>query len=71
MLSWEFCKISKNTLFIEHLWKATSDFTCGIFFIFSIFKIFRLVESRFVRKKSTRGKPAQASWTFFSVARMK
>ena len=56
--SCEFCEISKNILFIEHLWMTASDFICGVFFIFSIIKNFRHEKRRFVRKKSTSGKPA-------------
>ena len=56
--SCEFCEISKNTLFTEHLWTTASDLICGVFFIFSIIKNFRHEKSRFVRKRSTSGKPA-------------
>ena len=58
--SCEFCEISKNILFIEHLWMTASDFICGVFFIFSIIKNFRHEKRRFVRKKSTSGKPAKS-----------
>ena len=58
VFSCEFGEISKNTLFTEHLCTTASDFICGVFFIFSIIKNFRLEKSRFVRKKSTSGKAA-------------
>ena len=61
MFSCEFCEISKNTLFTEHLWTTASDFICGVFFVFSIIKNFRHEINRFVRKKSTSGKPALLS----------
>ena len=52
VFSCEFCKISKNTFFTEHLWMTASDFICRVFFIFSIIINFRhekcrLVENRF------------------------
>ena len=56
-----FCEISKNTLFTEHLWPIVSNFICGVFFIFSIIKKFRLKKSGFVRKMSTSGKPTLLS----------
>ena len=37
---------------------TASDFICDVFFIFSIIKNFRHEKRRFVRKKSTSGKPA-------------
>ena len=37
---------------------TASDFICGVFFIFSIIKNFHHEKGRFVRKKSTSGKPA-------------
>ena len=40
------------------IFTTASDFICGVFFILFIIKIFRLEKSRFVRKKSTSGKPA-------------
>ena len=58
VFSCEFGEISKNTLFTEHLCTTASDFICGVFFIFSIIKNFRLEKSRSVRKKSTSGKAA-------------
>ena len=41
----------------KHLWTTASDFICSVFFIFFIIKNFRHEKSRFVRKKSTSGKP--------------
>ena len=32
VFSYEFCKISKNTIFTEHLWAAASDLKEFIFF---------------------------------------
>ena len=58
LFSCEFCKISKNTLFIEHLCMTTSEFICGVFFIFYIIKNFCHEKSRFVRKKLTSGRLA-------------
>ena len=58
VFSSEFCKISKNTFFTEHLWMTASDFICGVLFIFSIIKNFRHKKSCFVRKKLTSGKRA-------------
>ena len=58
LFSCEFGEISKTTLFTEHLCSTASDFICGVFFIFSVIKNFRLEKSRFLRKKSTSGKPA-------------
>ena len=46
------------TLFTEHLWAVASDFIWCVFFILSIIKDFHLEKSRFVRKRSTSGKPA-------------
>ena len=52
VFSCEFCAISKNILFTEHLWATASDFICGLVFIVSIIKIIascekgRLVENR-------------------------
>ena len=58
VFSCKFCEIFKNILFIEHLWISAFDFICRVFFIFSIIKNFRNEKRRFVRKKSTSGKPA-------------
>ena len=58
LFSYEFCKISKNTFFTEHLCMTGLDFICGVFFIFYIIKNFHLEKSRFVRKKLTSGKLA-------------
>ena len=46
-----FCDISKNTLFTEHLWTTTSDFICGVFFMFSIIRNFCLEKSRLVENR--------------------
>ena len=34
MFSWEFCEISKNTFYIEHLWKTASTWLniCNIYY---------------------------------------
>ena len=56
VFSCEFGEISKNNLFTEHLCTTASDFICGVFFIFSITKNFRLEKCRFQRKESTRTK---------------
>ena len=61
VFSRKFCEISKNTLFTEHLWTIVSNFICGVFFIFSIIKKFRLKKSGSVRKMSTSGKPTLLS----------
>ena len=58
LFSCKFGESSKNNLFTEHLCTTATDFICGVFFIFYIIKNFRLEKSRFVRKKSTSGKPA-------------
>ena len=56
--SFEFCEISKNALFIEHhLDDCFWFYLWRVFIIFNI-KNFRHEKRRFVRKKSTSGKPA-------------
>ena len=47
---WHMCFPVNFTKFLL-LWTTASDFTCGVFFIFSIIKNFRHEISRFVRKK--------------------
>ena len=51
VFSCEFCKISKNTFFAEHLWMTASNFICHVLFIFSIIINFRHEKSRLVENR--------------------
>ena len=53
-----FAKFLRTPYLQNTTWMTASDFICDVFFIFSIIKNFRHEKRRFVRKKSTSGKPA-------------
>ena len=53
-----FAKFLRTPYLKNTIWMTASDFICDVFFIFCIIKNFRHEKRRFVRKKSTSGKPA-------------